>query len=189
MLALLAWQGGVNVAQGLLGVLEWCHCCAGSRAAVEWTVWALHGHRRRWECRTIAAGWLAGHRPTRSRPSPPLHPHVQAQCDAVAVVSATADVQRQRVMARPGMTEGKRCCRLQPSDSWPQGCSRCPALRFNSLLPAGTSQSNEQMLHKAATLRAAATRCMPLPVLVQRSWRLSWRGRCRMRRSGGEQTL
>eukprot|EP00877_Chromochloris_zofingiensis_P011623 jgi/Chrzof1/6714/Cz19g06180.t1 len=31
----------------------------------------------------------------------------QAQCDAVAVASAPADVQRERVMARPGMSEAK----------------------------------------------------------------------------------
>lgn len=51
---------------------------------------------------------------------PPPHPPTQVLdipllfetgaeglCDAVAVVSAPADAQRQRVMARPGMTEGE----------------------------------------------------------------------------------
>lgn len=47
----------------------------------------------------------------------------QAQCDAVAVASAPADVQRERVMARPGMSEAKYLAILDRQVSGSLSCS------------------------------------------------------------------
>lgn len=100
--------------------------------------------------------------------------HAEQQLDVVLVVSAPADVQQQRVLARPGMTPEKLAAILarQVGSGW---------------FVSGTWGVGQQ-LAVVALLLCCRQRAQPHSVCVCPLWPTT-RCRCQMRRSGGEQTM